>query len=342
VRAAILSGPGQLTVEQVPDPRIELPTDAVVRVVAAGICGTDLRGFRGLRGPVRGPRCGHEFLGVVTDAGSDVTTARPGTMVVAPFMYSDGICVQCRRGMPVACAQGGMWGVAGDGGQAEAVRVPFADTTLLPVPMDENDERVPAVLALADVMATGHHAMHAVRPLPKHATVVVVGDGAVGLCSVLAARLAGAGPILLLGHHRARGEIGIRFGATEVVAADGTDAVEQVLRSTAGIGADLVADCVGDQAALDTAIATCAAGGVLSLVGGPHAVPDTGAIFRRGITVTGGLAPARRYLPRLLDEVIAGRLDPGPVFDHTVSLAHIGEGYAAMDARQVTKVMVRP
>jgi threonine dehydrogenase-like Zn-dependent dehydrogenase len=342
MRAAVLSGPGQLTVERVPDPRVEFPADAVVRVVAAGICGTDLRGYRGLPGPVRGPRCGHEFLGVVTDAGSAVTTARPGTMVVAPFMFSDGTCAQCRRGMPASCPEGGMWGVAGDGGQAEAVRVPFADATLLPVPMDENDERLPAVLALADVMATGHHAMHAVRPLPEHATVVVVGDGAVGLCSVLAARAAGAEPILLIGHHQARGEIGTRFGATEVVTARGAEAVEQVRRSTAGVGADLVAECVGDQVALDTATAICADGGVLSLVGGPHAVLDTGAVFRRGLTVTGGLAPARRYLPRLLDEVLAGRLDPGPVFDHTVSLAQVGEGYAAMNARQVTKVIVRP
>jgi threonine dehydrogenase-like Zn-dependent dehydrogenase len=341
MKAAVLNGPGQVTVEQVPDPRIECSTDAVVRVVFAGICGTDLRGYRGLPGPVQGPRCGHEFLGLVTEVGSDVASARPGTMVVAPFKYSDGTCAQCRRGMPASCHQGGMWGVAADGGQAEAVRVPFADATLLPVPMDEHDERLTAVLALTDVMATGYHAVTAAR-LPERAIIVVVGDGAVGLCSVLAARAAGAERILLLGHHPARGEIGLRFGATEVVTARGTQAVEQVLQSTAQVGADLVAECVGDQAALDTAIAVCADGGVLSLVGGPHATLDTRPLFMRGLTVTGGLAPARRYLPRLLDEVLAGRLDPAPVFDRTVSLAHIGEGYAAMDARQATKVVVRP
>jgi hypothetical protein len=234
-----------------------------------------------------------------------------------------------------------MWGVAGDGGQAEAVRVPFANATLFPVPMDEHDERLTAVLALTDVMATGHHAVHAAR-LPERATVVVVGDGAVGLCSVLAARAAGAGRILLLGHHPARGEIGIRFGATEAVTVCGPEAVDQVLEATAGVGADLVAECVGDQAALDTAIAVCADGGTLSLIGGPHAALDTRTLFRRGLTVTGGLAPARRYLPRLLDEVLVGRLDPAPVFDRTVSLAQVGEGYAAMNARQATKVAVRP
>jgi hypothetical protein len=328
-----------VTVEQVPDPRIEFPADAVVRVVAAGICGTDLRGYRGLPGPVQGPRCGHEFLGVVTDVGSDVGTVHPGTMVLAPFMFCDGTCAQCLRGMPVSCRAGGMFGVAGDGGQAEAVRVPFADATLFPVPMDEHDERLAAVLALADVMATGHHAVHAAG-LPERATVVVVGDGAVGLCAVLAARAAGAERIMLLAHHQARGKIGTRFGATEVIESHGTGAVEQVLQSTAGVGADLVAECVGDQAALDIAVAACADGGTLSLVGGPHAALDTRALFRRGLTVTGGLAPARRYGRRLLGEVLAGRLDPAPVFDRTVSLAQIGEGYAAMDAREATKVMV--
>jgi threonine dehydrogenase-like Zn-dependent dehydrogenase len=341
MRAAVLSGPGQLTVEQVPDPRVECPGDAVVRVVAAGICGTDLRGYRGLPGPVRGPRCGHEFVGIVTEAGSDVATARPGALVVAPFMFSDGTCAPCRRGVPASCRAGGMWGVAGDGGQAEAVRVPFADATLLAVPMDEHDERLTAVLALADVMATGHHAVHAAR-LPERATVVVVGDGAVGLCAVLAARAAGAERILLLGHHPARAEIGVRFGATEVITVPGAAAADHVLEATAGVGADLVAECVGDQAAADTAIAVCAAGGTLSLVGGPHAALDTRTVFLRGLTITGGLAPARRYLPRLLDEVLAGRLDPAPVFDRTVSLARIGEGYAAMHARQATKVAVRP
>lgn len=341
MRAAILRAPGQLTVEDVPDPAVQLPADVVVRVVVAGICGTDLRGYRGLPGPVHGPRCGHEFIGVVTEAGSEVTTVRPGTMVLAPFMYSDGTCAQCLRGMPVSCQAGGMWGVAGDGGQAEAVRVPFADATLLPVPMDEHDERLPAVLALTDVMATGHHAVNSAR-LPERATVVVLGDGAVGLCAVLAARAAGAERIMLLGHHEARVEIGMRFGATEAVAASSAEAVEQVLGSTRGVGADLVAECVGDQAALDTAVAVCANGGTLSLVGGPHAALDTGTLFRRNLTVTGGLAPARRYLPGLLGEVLAGRLDPAPVFDRTVSLAHVGEGYAAMDAREATKVMVRP
>jgi threonine dehydrogenase-like Zn-dependent dehydrogenase len=341
MRAVLLSAPGQVGVGHVPDPRIEHPDDAIVRVVAAGICGTDVRGYLGQPGPARGPRCGHEFVGVVAEAGPDVSLARPGTVVVAPFMYADGRCAECRRGMPSCCRAGGMWGVAGDGGQAEAVRVPFADATLVPAPVDEHDERLPALLALADVMATGQHAMHAAR-LPAGATVVIVGDGAVGLCSVLAARAAGVARVLLLSHHERRAAIGARFGATEVISARGPDAVLAVRESTAGVGADLVIDCVGEPAALDIALGCCAGGGTLSLVGGPHAGLDALRLFRRGITITGGLTPARRYLPGLIAEVLAGRLDPAPVFDHVVALADAAQGYAAMTARTATKVLLRP
>lgn len=341
MRAVILHAPGELSVESVPDPVLEEPTDAVVRVVAAGICGTDLRGLAGHPGPVRGPRCGHEFVGVVADTGSDVRTLRPGEVVVSPFQFSDGVCASCTRGVPSSCRSGGMFGVDAGGGQAEAVRVPFADATLVPVPVDPTDERVPGILALADVMATGVHAVGSAA-LPERATVAVIGDGAVGLCSVLAARRAGAERIFLFGRHASRLEIGKSFGATDFVTTRGDEARAAFLDATGGAGADLVVDAVGEQEALDTALAVSADGGSVALVGGPHGGVDTVACFLRNITVTGGLAPSRAYLPGLVDDVLAGRIDPSPVFDHVVTLDDAALGYEAMAARTATKVLVQP
>ncbi|GAB3733542.1 alcohol dehydrogenase catalytic domain-containing protein [Amycolatopsis oliviviridis] len=339
MKAAILRSPGSLAVTEVPDPGIEHPSDAVVRVVAAGICGTDLRGYQGRPGPVEGPRCGHEFVGVVTETGAEVRTVRPGQLVVAPFMFSDGDCVRCVRGNQPSCARGGMWGIDAGGGQAEAVRVPFADGTLIRVPMDERDERIPAVLALADVMATGHHALHASgRAAP--ATVAVVGDGAVGLCAVLAARRAGAERIFLFGHHEPRLAVGRGFGATDIVSAPATAGHAEVLEATGGAGVDLVVEAVGAQSAMDTAVAVCADGGAISLVGGPYSTVDALACHLRNVSFTGGVAPARSYLPELLDDVVAGRLDPSPVFDLGVRLDGIGDGYRAMADRQAIKVLV--
>ncbi|MDQ2588089.1 zinc-binding dehydrogenase [Saccharothrix yanglingensis] len=341
MRAAILHAPGDLRVETVPDPVIEQPTDAVVRVVAAGICGTDLRGLAGHPGPVRGPRCGHEFVGVVEDTGSDVRGLRVGDLVVSPFQFSDGACAACTRGVPSSCRSGGMFGVDANGGQAEAVRVPFADATLVQVAADPGDDRLPGILALADVMSTGTHAL-ASAALPAGATVAVVGDGAVGLCSVLAARRAGAERIFLFGRHENRLEVGKSFGATDFVTARGDEAHAALLDATGGVGADLVVDAVGEQSALDTAMAVCADGGSVALVGGPHGGVDMMTCFLRNITVTGGLAPARTYLPGLVDDVLSGRIDPSPVFDHVVTLDDIALGYEAMAARTATKVLVRP
>lgn len=340
MKAALLTAPGKLVVDEVPEPVLELPTDAVVRIVAAGICGTDLRAYTGRPGPVTGPACGHEFVGVVADIGAEVTTVRRGDLVVAPFMFADGTCAHCVRGLPTSCRSGGMWSVAAGGAQAECIRVPFADGTLVSVPMEERDERIPAVLALADVMATGHHALTALdRPGPT-ATVAVLGDGAVGLCAVLAARRAGADRIFLLGRHEARLRIGKTFGATDVVTARGPEGQAEFLDATGGIGADLVVDAVGEQEALDTATAICADGGAISLVGGPHGGMDLMACFLRNITITGGLTPARRYLPELLSLVVEGRMDPGPVFDMTVTLDEAERGYQAMAQRQATKVLI--
>ena len=341
MRAAILHGPGDLGVESVPDPVVEQPTDAIVRVVAAGVCGTDLRGYAGQPGPVQGPRCGHEFVGVVTDTGPDVRTLRAGDLVVSPFQYSDGVCDPCTRGVPSSCRSGGMFGVDAGGGQAEAVRVPFADTTLVPAPVGPEDERVPALLALADVMSTGTHAI-ASAGLRRGATVAVVGDGAVGLCSVLAAHRAGAERVFLLGRHPGRLGTGTAFGATDLVTTRGEEAHAELAEATGGVGVDLVVDAVGEQQALDTAMAVVADGGALALVGGPHGGVNAMLCFLRNITITGGLAPARAYLPALVDDVLAGRLDPSPLFDLAVSLDDVASGYRAMADRTATKVLVRP
>lgn len=341
MRAAILRGAGDLGVDTVPDAAVEAPTDAVVRVVAAGICGTDLRGYAGQPGPVQGPRCGHEFVGVVAETGTDVRALRRGDLVVSPFMFSDGVCGPCGRGVPSSCRSGGMFGVDAGGGQAEAVRVPFADTTLVAVRASAEDERVPALLALADVMATGTHAV-ASAGLHRGATVAVVGDGAVGLCAVLAAHRAGAERVFLLGRHPRRLEIGKAFGATDLVTARGEEAHAAIAEATGGVGVDLAVDAVGEQPALDTAMAVVADGGSLALVGGPHGGVNAVLCFLRNVKVVGGLAPTRAYLPALVDQVLSGALDPSPVFDLAVSLDDVDSGYRAMADRSATKVLVRP
>ncbi|WP_329791530.1 alcohol dehydrogenase catalytic domain-containing protein [Lentzea sp. DG1S-22] len=340
MKAAILRAPGVIGVDEVPDAAVRLPTDAVVRVVAAAICGTDLRGFAGMPGPVQGPRCGHEFVGVVEEIGADVRSLVPGDFVVSPFQFSDGTCVACVRGAFNSCRSGGMFGVDGDGGQAEAVRVPFADSTLVPVPLSPGDERVPALLALADVMPTGAHAVRSAN-LPANATVAVIGDGAVGLCAVLAASRAGAERVFLFGRHPSRLRTGVAFGATDLITARGTEGEAELLEATLGAGADLVVDAVGEQSALDTAMAVCADQGVLTLAGGPHGGLDLFSCFLRGITVGGGLTPVRAYLSALVDDVLAGTLDPSPVFDQTVPLDDIAAGYEAMRDRRATKTLVR-
>ncbi|ANN16005.1 hypothetical protein SD37_10375 [Amycolatopsis orientalis] len=344
MKAAVLHGKHRLTVETVPDATLREPGDAVVRVVAAGICGTDLHGYRGLPGPVQGPRCGHEFVGVVEDAGFDVSTLRPGALVVAPFNFADGTCPTCRTGLYSACASGGMFGVDGDGGQAEAVRVPFADANLVTVPVDRNDERLPSLLALTDTMATGLHAIRTGRVAPG-SSVAVLGDGPVGLCAVLAAREAEAGRIILVGRHEDRLRRGEKFGATDTLLAAGTEGVAEsvdfVRAATQGIGADVVVECGGSPQAQTTAFALCRDGGVVCVMGAPPMV-DVSPVFLRGITLTGGLTPVRAYLPDLVEKVLAGSLNPGSIFDKSVSLDDIESGYEAMNARAATKVLVRP
>ena len=348
MRVTTIHGPGDIRIEQAPDPEIIEPTDSIVRVTHSCVCGSDLWAYRGIWETKPGQRTGHEFVGVVEEAGSGVRSLRPGDSVVAPFMWSDGACPHCERGLQSSCPAGGLWGQPGaDGGQAEYVRVPYADSTLVVIPggLDGagDDARAKAVLALSDVMATGHHAALTAGVAPG-ATVAVVGDGAVGLCGVLAAHRLGAERIVLVGRHRNRMEVGVRFGATHPVLATDADVAPTVRELTDGLGADAVLECVGTANAWRTALDICRDGGCVGVVGVPHqAEPvDPWRLFERNVGIRGGLAPARAYIPELLDDVLQGRLDPSPVFDVTVGLNDVATGYGAMDRRAAIKVHIRP
>ncbi|GGR75970.1 IMP dehydrogenase [Micromonospora fulviviridis] len=345
MRATVIHGPNDIRVEEVPDATVRTPTDAVVRVVLACICGSDLWAYRGVAQRQPGQRIGHEFLGVVEAVGAEVGSVRVGDLVVAPFVWSDGTCDFCREGLHTSCPHGGFWGSVGsDGGQGEAVRVPYADGTLVKLPAEAaGDERLlTALLALSDVLATGHHAALAARVRPG-ATVAVVGDGAVGLCGVLAAKRLGAEQIIALGRHTARTDIARSFGATDVVAERGEAAIAAVRELTKGQGAHAVLEAVGTEDSMRTAISIARDGGAVGYVGVPHggsAGVDIGQMFNRNVALAGGVAPARAYLPELLADVLAGAIDPSPVFDRSVTLDGVPDGYRAMDERTALKVLI--
>lgn len=344
MRATVFHAPGDVRVETVPDPRIQEPTDAVVSVEYACICGSDLWFYRGISQWEPGWRTGHEFTGVVEAVGPEVTAMRPGDRVLAPFSYSDGTCEFCVKGVHTSCVDGGFWGGdTNDGGQGEAVRVPHADGTLVVVPESVSNDAalLRAAVPLTDVMSTGHHAAvsAAVR---RGGTVVVVGDGAVGLCGVLASARLGADRIIAVGHHDDRLALARRFGATDVVTARDDEAIGQLLEMTSG-GAESVLECVGAQSSMDVAIGVARPGGRVGFVGVPAQVGriDVRRMFSNNVALHGGVAPARAYIPELLADVAAGRLDPSPVLDLTVDLDGVPGGYAAMDGRTATKVLVR-
>ena len=343
MRATVFHGPFDVQVEQVRDATLHEPTDVVVRITHAAICGSDLWPYRGLEPFPPGGRLGHEWMGMVEEVGSMVSTIKRGDRVIAPFAFSDGTCEFCRKGLYTNCLHGGFWAQANDGGQAEAIRAPLADGTLVVVPpsVEGAEARLQAILPLTDVMGTGHYAALSAG-VHAGGTVAIVGDGAVGLCGVLAARRLGAEHIILLGHQESRLSLGRRFGATDLVTSRGEQAEREVIELTAG-GAESVLECVGTKAAMETAIAIARPGGSIGYVGVPHGEQlNLEPLFFNHIILRGGSAPVRAFLPELLADVLAGRLDPSPVLDLTVDLDGVPSGYAAMDQRKALKVMVRP
>lgn len=342
MKATVYHAPGDVRVEEVPDSKIEEPTDAVVRITHACVCGSDLWFYRGHWDWETGYRCGHEWMGVVEDVGSEVRNVKPGDRVIAPFTYSDGSCEFCEKDLQTSCIHGGAFGGAdSDGGQAEAIRCQQADGTLLKLPdsVEGDDGLLKSILPLTDVMSTGHHAAVSAG-VQSGDTVAVVGDGAVGLCGVLAASRLGAGRIIMLGHHEERLEIASKFGATDIVRPRGEEAVNEVMELTNG-GAPKVLEAVGNKGSMETAISAARPGGNIGYVGVPSEEISLQIPFFNNVTLAGGVAPARAYIPELLEDVIAGKIDPSPIFDNTYNLDEVPEGYAAMDERRTIKAMVQ-
>ena len=342
MKAAIFNGPREIELGERPDPKIQEPTDAVVRVVLGCVCGSDLWYYRGLSPHALGP-IGHEFIGVVEEVGSDVHTIKKGDFVIAPFTYCDGTCANCRAGWPSNCLHGGSFGNHDiDGGQGEAVRSPFADPTLVKVPgSGYSDEMMRSLLALSDVMCTGHHAAMSAG-VKKGDVVAVVGDGAVGLCAIIAAKRLGAERILALSRNPARQKLAQTFGATDILAERGDEATQKILELTNGIGVDAALECVGTGQSMATAFSIARVGSVVGAIGAPHdvVVPMDTVIFRN-IGLRGGVSPVRRYIPELLDDVLEERIHPGLVFDFTTDLNGIKEAYDVMDQRRAIKSLLQ-
>ena len=335
---------GDVRIENVPDPKIIEPTDAVIRVSRACVCGSDLWPYQKMEHSDTGRVMGHEAIGVVEDVGADVRTIKRGDFVIMPFAFSDGTCVFCHDGLQTSCIHGGFFGTTEvAGAQAEAVRIPLADGTLFSLRAHADDALMPSLLTLSDVMGTGHHAAIIAR-VTQGNSVAVVGDGAVGLCGVIAAKRLGAGQIIILGRHADRIALAKDFGATDVVSQRGDAAVERVRELTGGCGVHSVLECVGLEQAVNTAISIARPGGAVGRVGVPQeqTIPGSEPAFYNNVTVGGGPAPVRAYIEDLLPDVLAGNIEPGRVFDRTVGLDGVPDGYRAMNDREAIKVMVTP
>ncbi|MEU5106885.1 alcohol dehydrogenase catalytic domain-containing protein [Streptomyces sp. NPDC021354] len=345
MRATVMYGPRDVRVENVPDPRIVEPTDAVVRITLACVCGSDLHPYHSMDKTDEGVPMGHEFLGVVEETGSEVHGLKRGDFVVSPFAFADNTCPICRDGFQTACPHGGWYGAGGVGGaQAEAVRVPQAEGTLVKIPTDVDTALLPSLLALSDVYLTGYHAAHMGRVEPGK-TVTVIGDGAVGLSAVLASRRMGAEKIILMGRHTSRTDLGREWGATDVVAERGEEGIAEVMDMTGGEGSHVVLEAVGLMPAYEQAYGIVRPGGIISRVGVPQyeeAPVGFGSLFGKNAQLAGGPAPVRAYLEPAIADVLAGRIDPGRVFDAEVALDEVADAYRAMDERSRLKVLVRP
>jgi threonine dehydrogenase-like Zn-dependent dehydrogenase len=338
MRATTLHAPFDIRFTDVADPQITAPTDAIVKVTAACICGSDLWNYRGENQIKPGMTIGHECLGEVVAVGSDVRDFAIGEHVIVPFCHCDNTCPDCLAGVQSACRNGGVT----VSGQGEYARVGQADGSLVRLDGAPDASSIPSLLALTDVMATGWHAAVAAGVRPG-STAVVVGDGAVGLCGVLAASVMGAERVVAMSRHADRQLLATRFGATHIVAERGEEGVAAVRELTAGVGADAVLECVGTGQSMETAFQVARAGSTVGFVGVPHGVElPVRRMFSKNIGLAGGVAPVRRYLPDLLALVLAGTIDPGQVFDLTLPLDRVAEGYAAMDERRAIKVALTP
>lgn len=338
MRATTIHAARDIRLSEVDDPSISAPTDAIVKVTAGCICGSDLWPYRG-ENPVRaGSTIGHECVGVVEEVGSEVASFAPGDFVIVPFCHCDNTCPHCRAGVQSACTNLGMT----VSGQGEYAVVTQAEGSLVKTDGPPDPSMIPSLLALSDVMPTGWHAAVSAGVL-EGGTAVVVGDGAVGLCGVLAASVMGAEKVIAMSRHESRQKLATEFGATHIVAARGRQGAAEVKEITGGVGADAVLECVGTDDAMGTAFAVARPGATVGFVGVPHGVElPVSRMFQKNVGLRGGMAPVRRYLPELLDLVLSNRIDPGKVFDLTLPLAEVAEGYRAMDERRAIKVLLEP
>lgn len=344
MKATYMFGPGDVRIVDAPDPVLKDSTDAIVRIVRACVCGSDLHPYHSMETAPEGVSMGHEFIGVIEEIGSDVRTLVPGDFVIAPFAYSDGTCEFCTEGLYTSCVHGNFWDSPGMGGaQAEAIRVPFADGTLVKAPgVAEDSPLLASLLTLSDVYGTGWHAAHRAG-VTAGDSVAVIGDGAVGLMAVLSAKQMGAERIILMGRHKARTDLGIEFGATDIVAERGEEGIDKVRELTGGHGVRKVLEAVGHMPAYEQAYKIVRPGGIISRVGVPQyeeAPVGFGSLFAGNITLTGGPAPVRGYIEQLMPAILDGTVNPGKVFDRTVALSAVPDAYRAMDAREALKVMI--
>jgi threonine dehydrogenase-like Zn-dependent dehydrogenase len=337
MQGAVLYGPRDVRIDSRPDPTIIEPTDAIIRLSATCICGSDLWPYRGLNPTAEPAPMGHEYCGIVEEVGRDVRSIQPGQFVIGSFAASDNSCPHCQAGYQSSCVHR-QWVV---GAQAPFLRVPLANGTLVATPDVPSASRVPSLLAVSDVLGTGWFAADAANVKPG-ATAVVVGDGAVGLLAVLSAQQMGAARIIAMSRHEARQKLAREFGATDIVTERGAAGVERIKELTKGVGADSVLECVGTQESMMQAIRSTRPGGFISYVGVPHGVEFNGTdLFYTHVHLHGGPAPVRRYLPRLIELVLNDRINPGKVFDLELPLDQVAEGYRAMDERRAIKTLLR-
>jgi len=344
MRATLMYDAGDVRVEEVPDPVLQAPTDAIIRVTYACVCGSDLHPYHDLEQTPEGRRMGHEAIGVVEEIGADVTTLSIGDTVIVPFAWSDNTCAYCRDGITTSCVHGGFFDGASSATQAEKLLVPYADGTAVVIPEGTDESLMPSLLTLSDVYLTGHHAAHK-GGVQAGKSVAVIGDGAVGLSAVLAAKQLGAETIILMGRHESRTDLGREFGATHVVAERGEEGIAKVLELTDGEGVHVVLEAVGHMPAYEQAYGIVRPGGVISRVGVPQyedAPVGFTSLFGKNATLTGGPATVRAYIEAALPQVLDGTIEPGKVFDREMRLDDIAEAYRLMDAREALKVLIRP